>query len=114
MIEFHVVLSKAEWFWDSSAKAYICFSDERLGEFSCGHGPMNVKWVVTNSDCHYEGFVVLCGKNCWSCMSGHTDFGKLNQVYSYIEFYKYYPLYICNPVESCTTCNTHGNCMKLI
>ena len=43
MIEFHVVLSKEEWFWDNSAKAFICFSDERLGGFSCGHGPMDVK-----------------------------------------------------------------------
>ena len=43
MIEFHVVLSKEEWCWDSSAKAYICFSDEQLGGFSCGHGPMDVK-----------------------------------------------------------------------
>ena len=42
-IEFHVVLSKEEWLWDSSAKAYICFSDARLGGFFVGHGPMEEK-----------------------------------------------------------------------
>jgi len=42
-IEFHVVLSKEEWFWDSSAKPYIRFSDLQLGGFSCAHGPMKVK-----------------------------------------------------------------------
>ena len=41
-IEFHVLLSKAEWFWDESAKVYLYFSHHLLGNFQCCYGPMTV------------------------------------------------------------------------
>ena len=39
-VEFHVLLSKEEWFWDDSAKVYICFDHHLLGGFQCCYGPM--------------------------------------------------------------------------
>ena len=41
-IEFHVLLSKAEWFWDESAKVYLRFSHHLLGSFRWCYGPMTV------------------------------------------------------------------------
>ena len=39
-VEFHVLLSKEEWFWDDSAKVYISFSHDFLGKFMSCYGPM--------------------------------------------------------------------------
>ena len=43
LVEFHVLLSKEQWFWDNSpAKVYLRFSHHLLGGFLCCHGPMDV------------------------------------------------------------------------
>ena len=39
-IEFHVLISKEEWFWDDSASAYLCFGHHLLGNFQWCYGPM--------------------------------------------------------------------------
>lgn len=41
-IEFHVLLSKEEWFWDESAEVYLRFSHHLLGNFWWCYGPMTV------------------------------------------------------------------------
>ena len=43
LVEFHVLLSKEEWFWDdSSSLVYICFGHDFLGNFTWCYGPMEV------------------------------------------------------------------------
>ena len=39
-VEFHVLISKEEWFWDDSASAYLCFEHHLLGNFQWCYGPM--------------------------------------------------------------------------
>ena len=53
-IEFHVLLSKEEWFWDESAAVYLTFSHHGLGGFGrCCYGPMAVTEYVFNFYCQY-------------------------------------------------------------
>lgn len=42
LVEFHVLLSKEEWFWDDSSAVYICFGHSFLGDFTWCYGPMEV------------------------------------------------------------------------
>ena len=41
-VEFHVLLSKVEWFWNDSAKVYLCFGHSHLGNFMSCYGPMTI------------------------------------------------------------------------